>query len=80
MRQRDDTITKEKQTLFNEKGRLSDSIASNNRQMRLIEDFGEKETQDTARQASQIEETPAYGELMKTRADLNSQLDNLLKV
>lgn len=80
LRQRDDTITKEKQTLFNEKGRLSDAIASNNRQMRLIEDFGEKETQDTARAASQIEDTPAYGELMKRRADLNSQLDNLLKV
>ena len=80
LRQRDDTITKEKQTLFNEKGRLSDAIASNNRQMRLIEDFGEKETQDTARQASQIEDTPAYGELMKKRADLNAQLDNLLKV
>ncbi len=80
LRQRDDTITKEKETLFNEKGRLSDAIASNNRQMRLIEDFGEKETQDSARQASQIEDTPAYGELMKRRADLNSQLDNLLKV
>lgn len=80
LRQRDDTITKEKQTLFNEKGRLSDAIASNNRQTRLIEDFGEKETQDSARQASQIEDTPAYGELMKRRADLNSQLDNLLKV
>ena len=80
LRQRDDTITTEKQTLFNEKGRLSDAIASNNRQMRLIEDFGEKETQDSARQASQIEDTPAYGELMKRRADLNSQLDNLMKV
>ena len=80
LRQRDDTITTEKQTLFNEKGRLSDAIASNNRQMRLIEDFGEKETQDSARQASQIEDTPAYGELMKRRADLNSQLDNLVKV
>lgn len=80
LRQRDDTITKEKQTLYNEKGRLSDAIASNNRQMRLIEDFGEKETQDSARAASQIEDTPAYGELMKRRADLNSQLDNLLKV
>ena len=79
LRQREDTITKEKQTLFNEKGRLSDSIAANNRQMRLMEDFGEKETQDTARSTS-IEDTPAYGELTKKRADLNAQLDNLLKV
>ena len=80
LRQRDDTITKEKQTLFNEKGRLSDSIAANNRQMRLIEDFDEKETQDTARHVSQVEDTPAYGELIKRRADLNAQLDTLLKV
>ena len=80
LRQREDTITKEKQSLFNEKGRLSDGIASNNRQMRLIEDFGERETQDTARQASQIEDTPAYAQLIQKRADLNGQLDTLLKV
>lgn len=80
LRQREDTITKEKQTLFNERGRLSDAIAANNRQMRLIEDLGEKETQDTARVAADPENTVAYGELMKKRADLNAQLDNLLKV
>ncbi len=80
LRQREDTITKEKQSLYNEKGRLSDGIASNNRQMRLIEDFGERETQDTARQASQIEDTPAYAQLIQKRADLKGQLDTLLKV
>lgn len=80
LRQREDTLVKEKQTLFVEKGRLSDSIAANNRQMRVIEDFGEKETQDTARQVSDPENSPAYGELMKRRADLNAQLDNLMKV
>jgi polysaccharide chain length determinant protein (PEP-CTERM system associated) len=80
LHQRDDTITKYKETLFNEKGRHSDSIAANNRQIRLIEDYGEKETQESARQASDPENTPAYGELMKRRADLNAQLDNLLKV
>jgi uncharacterized protein involved in exopolysaccharide biosynthesis len=79
LRQRDDTITKEKQTLFNEKGRLNDAISANNRQMRLIEDFGEKEAQDTVRSVS-IEDTPAYGELTKRRADLNAQLDTLTKV
>lgn len=80
LRQREDTITKEKQSLYNEKGRLSDGIAANNRQMRLIEDFGEKESQDTARQASQIEDTPAYAQLIQKRADLNGELDNLRKV
>ncbi len=80
LRSRDDTLAKEKQTLYVERGRLSDSIAANNRQMRLIEDFGEKESQDSARQASQVEDTPAYGELIRRRADLNAQLDNLKKV
>lgn len=80
LRQREDTITKEKQTLYNEKGRQSDAIASNNRQMAIIEDFGQKETQDSARQAADPENTVAYGELMKRRADLNAQLDNLMKV
>ncbi len=80
LRQREDTIVKEKQTLFIEKGRLSDAIAANNRQMRVIEDFGEKDTQDTVRQVADPENSPAYGELMKRRADLNAQLDNLLKV
>lgn len=80
LRQRDDTITKDKQALYSEKGRLSDGIAANNRAMRLVEDFGERETQDTARQASQIEDTPAYASLIQKRADLKGQLDNLLKV
>lgn len=80
LRQRDETISKEKEMLMVEKGRLSDSIAANNRQMRLVEDFGERETQDTAKQAAQIEDTAAYGELVKRRADLSAQLDNLRKV
>ncbi|KXK04233.1 MAG: lipopolysaccharide biosynthesis protein [Acidobacteria bacterium OLB17] len=80
LRSREDTITKEKETLFNEKGRLNDAIAANNRQMRLIEDYGQKETQDTARQAASIEDTLPYAELMKRRSELNAQLDNLLKV
>lgn len=80
LRDREGNITKEKETLMNERGRLSDAIGANNRQMRLIEDFGEKETQDTARQAGQIEDTPAYAQLVQKRAELSGQLDNLLKV
>jgi polysaccharide chain length determinant protein (PEP-CTERM system associated) len=80
LRKREETLTKEKETLMTERGRLNDSITSNNRQMRLIEDYGEKETQDAARQASQIEDTPAYATLVQKRAELSGQLDNLLKV
>ncbi len=80
LRDREGNITKEKETLMNERGRQSDAIAANNRQMRLIEDFGEKDTQDSARQAGQIEDTPAYAQLVQKRAELTGQLDNLLKV
>jgi len=80
LRQREDAILKEKQSLYNEKGRLSDAISSNNRQIKLIEDFSNQESEDTARQASDPESTPAYGELVRKRADLNAQLDALSKV
>lgn len=80
LRKREDSITKEKEILSVEKGRLGDQIASNNRQMRLIEDYGEKETQEAARQASQIEDTPVYAQLVNKRAELSAQLDKLLKV
>ena len=76
----DDTLSKEKDTLIVEKGRLTDSITANNKQMALIEEYSEKETVDSAKAASQIEDTPAYGQLMQHRADLQAQLDNLLKV
>ena len=79
LRKREETLTKEKETLITERGRLNDSITANNRQMRLIEDYGEKETQDAARQASQIEDTPAYGALVQKRAELSAQLDKMLK-
>mgnify|MGYP002778877371 CR=1 FL=1 len=76
LRKREETLTKEKETLITERGRLNDSITANNRQMRLIEDYGEKETQDAARQASQIEDTPAYDELenLKKNTDKRVQI------
>ena len=79
LKKREESLTKEKETLSAEKGRLNNQIGSNNRQMRLIEDYGEKETQDAARQASQIEDTPAYAQLVNRRAELSAQLDRLLK-
>jgi len=80
LRKREESIVKEKETLAMEKGRLNDQIASNNRQMRVYDEYGEKETQDAARQASQIEDTPAYAQLVNKRAELSAQLDKLLKV
>ena len=77
LRQREESIIKEKETLSNEKGRLNDSIRALNSQMRLIEDFGEKETQEVAKNTSTIEDTPAYAQLISKRADLSAKLEKL---
>jgi polysaccharide biosynthesis transport protein len=77
LRQREDTIAKEKETLITERGRLNDSIRALNSQARLIEDFGEKDVQDATRQASRIEDTPAYGQLIQKRAELTARLEKL---
>ena len=79
LRKREETISKDKETLILERGRIRDNIQSLNNQMRLIEDTGEKETQDAVSQASRIEDTPAYGQLIQRRAELNARLENLKK-
>jgi len=75
LRQREQTIAKDKETLIVERGRLNDSIRLLNSQARLIEDFGEKETEDEVRKGSNIEDTPAYGQLIKDRAKLQGDLE-----
>jgi polysaccharide chain length determinant protein (PEP-CTERM system associated) len=77
LRGRENTIAKEKETLITEKGRLNDSIRALNSQARLIENFGEKETQEAIKGATQIEDTPAYAQLVQKRAELTSKLQNL---
>ncbi len=77
LRQREDTIAKEKETLITEKGRLNDSVRALNSQAIIIEDYGEKETQDATRQASRIEDTPAYAALIQKRAELTARLEKL---
>lgn len=80
LRQREQTISKEKETLLTERGRLQDSIRVFNSQMRLIEDFGERETQEATRQAARIEDSPAYAQLIQKRAELAAKLENLKTV
>lgn len=80
LRSREDGFIKEKNALITERGRLNDQISSNIRQMRLIEDYGEKDAQDSARLAGSLEDTPAYGTLVQKRADLAAELDKMIKV
>lgn len=77
LQQREETISKEKESLMMQKGRLTDGIRELNSKGRLIEDFGEKEMQDAVGKASQIEDTPIYAQLVQRRAEYNAKLENL---
>lgn len=79
LHKREETIAKDKETLMSEKGRLNDNIRALNSQARLIEDFGVKETQEAVSQASRVEDTPAYAQLIQKRAELTARLENLKK-
>lgn len=79
LRTREQTISKEKENLINERGRVEESIRALNSQMRLIENYGEKESQAAVAQASRIEDTPAYAQLIQKRAELSAKLANLKK-
>jgi len=78
-RKRDETIAKDREVLMTEKGRLQDSIRSLNSQARLVDDFSQAQSTDTVEQVTRIEDTPAYGQLIQKRAELNSRLENLKK-
>lgn len=79
LRTRESTISKDKETLINERGRIRDSIRAMNSQMRLIENFGENETKAAAEQAARIEDTPAYAQLVQKRAEFSARLEKLKK-
>lgn len=79
LRKREETISKDKETLITERGRVQESIRALNSQMRLLEDFNAKESKDAIEQASRIEDTPAYGQLVQRRAELSARLENLKK-
>ncbi len=79
LHQREETISKDKESLMTEKGRLNQSISALNSQKALIERYGTKSTQMDAENMGRIEDTPVYASLSQKRADLKGQLDNLLK-
>ncbi|MCS6874098.1 MAG: hypothetical protein N2Z23_00610 [Pyrinomonadaceae bacterium] len=77
LRKREETLAKEKETLIVERGRLNDSLRALNSQARLIEDFSQEELRIAREQASKIEDTPAYAQLIQKRAELTAKLENL---
>ena len=69
LRQKEDTISKSKETLIVEKGRLNESIRMLTSQMNLVQNFGERDAK-IEEQKTGIENSAPYGQLIKERADL----------
>lgn len=76
LRQREQTIAKDKETLMTEQGRVHESIRALNSQIRLVDTYGDKDGQESV---FRIEDTPAYAQLIQKRAELTAKLENLRK-
>jgi len=74
---REETISKDKQNLITEKGRLNDSIRYLNSQARMMEDYDDKQVDVQMQAASRVEDTPAYAQLIQKRAELRAKLEKL---
>jgi uncharacterized protein involved in exopolysaccharide biosynthesis len=71
-------LREQEKTLATEIGRQRDNRQYLERQKTTIRDISEKDAEDRERLLSDPTRTPAYGELVKRRAELKSQLQNLL--
>jgi polysaccharide biosynthesis transport protein len=79
LRQREETLSKEKDTLVVEKGRTRQSIQSIDSQISMAESLGKKDV-DVSVQSTKVEDLPTYGGLIQKRAELSAKYDNLKKV
>jgi succinoglycan biosynthesis transport protein ExoP len=77
--QKRDSLAKEKDSLISERGRLNDNLQSANRQMQLIEDFGQNDAQEAAKLTGDVYKSPAYAEMAKKQAELEAKLKNQLQ-
>ncbi|HRH41662.1 MAG TPA: hypothetical protein PKY82_08475 [Pyrinomonadaceae bacterium] len=78
LHQREESISKSKETLIVEKGRLNDSIRMLNGQINIAQNAGRKDTDDDVKTSS-IEDTPAYAQMIKDLAEWKAKKENLLK-
>jgi polysaccharide chain length determinant protein (PEP-CTERM system associated) len=77
LRKREENLSKDIQSLSAEKSRLQDNVRSLNRQIQLVEDLGQKDIEEALVGTQDITKTPAYGNLIRRRAELNAELKKL---
>ncbi len=73
----EDNLSKEIQTLNSDKSRLRDNVRSINGQIRLVEDLGQKDIEEVLKKGTDITALPAYGQLVRRRAELTAELKRL---
>lgn len=76
--QQEKTMAEKEKAVEAEIGRMRDNRALLERQKNDLREYGEKQTMELTKKLNDPKNTPAYGELIKKRADLKSQLDILL--
>ena len=79
LHQKRDSLAKEKDSLISERGRLNDNLQSANRQMQLVEDFGQNDAQEAAKLTGDVYKSQAYAEMAKKKAELEAKLKNQLQ-
>lgn len=77
LQKNEDNLSKDIQNLISEKGRLNDGIRALNSQIRLVEDLGRKDLKEGVSRVANIEQSPAYANLVQKRAELNAELKRL---
>lgn len=77
LRRREENLSKEIQGLNADKSRLGDNVRSLNRQIQLVEDLGQKDIEEALVGTQDITKTPAYGELVRRRAELTAEIQRL---
>ena len=80
LHKREETLAKDKESLNAEKGRLNDAIRTYESQTRLVEDFGQRDADTAAKNASDYKRNPAYSDMIKRKTELEAKFENIKKV
>ncbi|MGB9178636.1 MAG: hypothetical protein WCB68_05255, partial [Pyrinomonadaceae bacterium] len=71
-------LREQQKSLITESGRTRDLIASYTQQLADLKKQGEQEVMDAAENTTDPRTTPAYGELVKRKTELESELESML--
>ena len=77
LRKSEENLGRDIQGLNAEKSRLNQAISGINREIRLVEDLGQKQVKQSVERSTRVEDTSAYGALLQRQTQLKAKLKNL---